>query len=173
MTIERISSLIRDVPDFPKPGIVFKDIAPLLSDAGGLKSCIELLSSVIKKHKVDTIVGIEARGFIFGAAVATELGLGLELVRKAGKLPFDKVSQSYELEYGSDTVEMHVDAVSPGKRYAVVDDLIATGGTATAACELIEKQGGVVACAAFVIELSFLPGRERLGDRPIEALLTY
>jgi len=171
--MELIKSLIRDVPDFPKPGIMFKDITPLLSNAEGFRRSIELLSKDIDKHSVDAIVGVEARGFIFGAAVAMHMGLPFELVRKPGKLPFDKISRSYDLEYGSDTVEMHVDAVEPGKSYAVVDDLIATGGTALAAAELIKEHKGTIGCFSFVIELEFLKGRNRLGEHPVETLLVY
>ena len=173
MQIEDLRKFIRDIPDFPKPGIVFKDIAPLLSNGEALRGTVELLAERVNKHQIDSVVGIESRGFIFGTAVALQLGHGVELVRKKGKLPYKTVSQSYDLEYGTDTIEMHVDAIKPGQRYAVVDDLIATGGTAAATCELIEKQGGVVACCAFVIELSFLPGRERLGQHPTEILLSY
>lgn len=173
MSIESIKTLIRDIPDFPKPGIMFKDITPLLSDPDAFKATIDLLAECVKLRSVDAIVGIESRGFIFGAALATKLSLPFELVRKPGKLPYKTVSIEYELEYGTDTVEMHVDAVRPGKRYAIVDDLIATGGTAAAAVQLIEQQHGVVACCAFVIELSFLGGVQKLGDVPVDTLISY
>ena len=176
MNLEQINFLIRDVPDFPKPGIVFKDIAPLLAAPGGIAAVTTHLAEAVRGlggAPIDGIVAIEARGFIFGAPLSERLGIGLELVRKKGKLPFKTVSRTYDLEYGTDTVEMHVDAVQSGKRYLVVDDLIATGGTALAACELLEHQGGVVAACAFVIELSFLPGLEKLGDRPVIKLLSY
>src|SRR5690606_13587719 len=137
MKLEQLATLIRDVPDFPKPGIVFKDITPLLADALGFAAVTEELRQRIAPARPDAIVGIESRGFIFGAALAQSMGLPLQLVRKSGKLPYRTVVQSYELEYGTDTIEMHVDAVEAGKRYAVVDDLIATGGTARATCGLI------------------------------------
>ena len=173
MSIESIKALIRDVPDFPKPGIMFKDITPLLADVDGFAATIDLLAECVKLRRPDVIVGIEARGFIFGAALATKLRLPFELVRKPGKLPYKTVSMQYDLEYGTDTVEMHVDAVRLGKRYAIIDDLIATGGTAAAAVRLIEQQRGIVACCAFVIELSFLGGIKKLGNTPVDTLVTY
>ena len=173
MNLETIKSLIRDVPDFPQPGIIFKDITPLLADSEGFAQCIDALAEKVSSHNADAIVGIESRGFIFGAALAVKMGLPFQLVRKAGKLPYKTVKVSYDLEYGSDSVEMHVDAVTAGKRYAIIDDLIATGGTAAATAELIELQKGKVACFGFVIELAFLAGRERLGERAIEVLLEY
>jgi adenine phosphoribosyltransferase len=173
MKLEQLGTLIRDVPDFPRPGIVFKDITPLLADAVGFAAATEELRQRVAPSRPDAIVGIESRGFIFGAALAQSMGLPLQLVRKSGKLPYRTVVQSYELEYGTDTIEMHVDAVEAGKRYAVVDDLIATGGTARATCDLIAGQGGSIAMCAFVIELSFLPGRSRLEAWPVESLLSY
>lgn len=173
MTIDTIKAIIRDVPDFPKPGIVFKDITPLLGNAALFAHTVELLAARVVQHQAQEIVAIESRGFIFGAAVAAELGMGLQLVRKPGKLPYRTVSVSYDLEYGSDRVELHTDAITPGKPYAIIDDLIATGGTAAAAADLIELQKGKVACCVFVIELGFLGGAERLGARPIESLLRY
>jgi len=171
MSIERITSLIRDVPDFPKPGILFKDITPVLANAEAFKSCIELLAERVQRHDAREIVGIESRGFVFGAALAMHMGLPFQMVRKQGKLPFKTVGVSYDLEYGSDRVEAHIDAIHDGRRYALVDDLIATGGTASAAAELIELEKGKVACCAFVIELSMLEGVKRLGSRPIESLI--
>ena len=173
MDLTALSSLIRDVPDFPKAGIVFKDIAPLLSDPKGFAAAVDALVEVVQSHKAEAIVGIESRGFIFGAAVAARAGLGLELVRKPGKLPFKTRSVSYELEYGQDTVEIHRDAILEGRRYAIVDDVIATGGTAEAAGELVVGGSGVLACYAFLIELEFLKGRERLGSAPVESILRY
>lgn len=173
MTLDLLETRIRDVPDFPKPGIMFKDITPLLSHPKSFGACIELLADAVRPHDVQGIVAVESRGFLFGAPLALALGVPLELVRKPGKLPYKKNSVSYELEYGSDRVEMHVDAVTPGRRYAIIDDLIATGGTAGAAAELVELQKGVVACLAFVIELDFLEGRKRLGQRPVVSLLHY
>jgi len=173
MNLEQIAAVIRDVPDFPKPGILFKDITPLLSNVEAFKSTTALLAEQVAEHKPDALVGIESRGFLFGAALANHMGLPLELVRKTGKLPYKKVAVSYELEYGSDRVEMHVDAVQPGKRYAIIDDLMATGGTAAASAELVEMQKGVVACLSFVIELEFLDGRNRVGSRPVTSLLRF
>lgn len=173
MTIERIKACIRDVTDFPKPGIVFKDITPLLADPAAFRETVSHLCERISGHGVDGIVAIESRGFILGAPVAVELGIPLQLVRKPGKLPYDKIGVEYQLEYGSDRVEMHVDAITRGSRYAVVDDLIATGGTAAATIELVEQHGGVIGCCAFVIELSFLEGHRRLGDHPVESLIRY
>ncbi len=168
-----ISALIRDVPDFPKQGIVFKDIAPLLSNPEGFQSSVDLLVEKVKVHGAEAIVGIESRGFIFGAAVAARAGLGLELVRKPGKLPFKTRSVSYELEYGQDSVEIHRDAIIKERRYAIVDDVIATGGTAEAAGELVVGGGGVLACYAFLIELDFLEGRKKLGSAPVESIIHY
>jgi len=171
--LELIRTRIRDVPDFPKPGIMFKDITPLLADPRAFTVTLDLLAGRVEAHGAQGIVAIESRGFLFGAALASRMGLPLQLVRKPGKLPYKTVSVSYDLEYGSDRVEVHVDAIAEGVRYAVVDDLIATGGTAGAAAELIELRKGKVACCTFVVELSFLEGRKRLGDRPVESLLIY
>ena len=169
----QIASYVRAVPDFPKPGILFRDITPLLADAAAFGAAIGQFASLIVPHRVDALVAIESRGFIFGAALAQRLGLPLLLVRKPGKLPRRTVSVAYHLEYGSDRVEMHADEIVPCGRYAVIDDVIATGGTAAAAAELIEQQGGAVACCAFLIELDFLGGRERLAGRAVESVLHY
>jgi adenine phosphoribosyltransferase len=171
--LELIRGRIRDVPDFPKPGILFKDITPLLADPRAFAATIDLMSARLAAHAAEGIVAIESRGFIFGAALAARMQLPLELVRKPGKLPYKTVGVAYDLEYGSGRVEIHTDAVKAGVRYAVVDDLIATGGTAGAAAELVELHKGKVACCAFVVELAFLDGRKRLGERPIESLITY
>jgi adenine phosphoribosyltransferase len=168
-----IRALVHDVPDFPKPGIVFKDITPLLADARAFALAIVQLGDQVMVHRPEGIVAIESRGFIFGAALALHLGLPLLPVRKPGKLPRRTVAAAYQLEYGSDSIEMHHDAVQAGRRYAVVDDVIATGGTAAAAAELIAGQGGVVACFAFLIELGFLAGSARLGGMPVASLLRY
>ncbi|HLU65944.1 MAG TPA: adenine phosphoribosyltransferase [Kofleriaceae bacterium] len=173
LSLESLKAIIRDVPDFPKPGILFRDITPLLADPRAFRTVVDQLSERIHGYRAEGIVAIESRGFLFGAAVAAQLGVPLQLVRKPGKLPYETVSVSYELEYGSDRVEMHVDAIEPGRAYAVVDDLIATGGTAGATADLVEMREGRVACCAFVIELGFLRGRERLGGRPVEALIAY
>jgi adenine phosphoribosyltransferase len=164
---------IRDVPDFPKPGIVFKDITPLLQKPEVFSAIIDALVKRYEVEKVDTIVGIESRGFLFGAPLAHKLGASFVPVRKKGKLPYETVDVSYELEYGSATIEMHTDAISKGHRIIVVDDLLATGGTAAAACTLIEGQGGEVVECAFVVELSFLNGREKMGNRKVHSLVAY
>lgn len=173
MSVDAIKQAIRDIPDFPKVGIVFKDITPLLGNPALFARAIELLAERVATHQPQGIVAIEARGFLFAAPVARELGLPLQLARKPGKLPYKTVSVTYDLEYGSDRIELHTDAIEPGKSYAVIDDLIATGGTAAATADLIELQKGRVACCAFVIELGFLGGSQRLGMRPVESLIRY
>ena len=167
-----IEDFIRDVPDFPKPGIVFKDITPLLRSPEGLKLAIDGLAAAVDPASYDLVVGIESRGFIFGTALADRLGKGFVPIRKPGKLPSETASQSYELEYGTDTIEIHTDACDAGQRVLMVDDLLATGGTMGAALDLVRKIGGVPVACAFVIELGFLPGREKLGDVPAHALMT-
>jgi adenine phosphoribosyltransferase len=162
MSAQLISSLIRDVPDFPEPGILFKDITPVLQDAAGLKASVDVLVERWRDKRIDKIIGIESRGFLLGAPVAYQLGLGCGLVRKAGKLPYKCVQRSYDLEYGSATLEAHTDVVTPGERVVVADDLLATGGTAVATIELLRELGAEVVEAGFLIELSFLPGRERI-----------
>jgi len=173
MTHQDIQSLIRDVPDFPKPGIIFKDITPLLADPHGLKATIEYLAEEVAQYRPDAVVAIESRGFLFGVALAQRLMLPIHLVRKRGKLPREAISVEYDLEYGVDHLEMHTDAIEPGGRYLIVDDLIATGGTAAATAKLVNQQQGIVAACAFVIELAFLGGREQLDGHPIVSLLTY
>ena len=173
MTLEEIEALIQDVPDFPKPGIVFKDITPLLACPEGLKATAQHLAERVADLKADAILAIESRGFIFGAARASELGLPMFLVRKRGKLPREAISIRYELEYGFDHLEVHTDAIEVGGRYLIVDDLIATGGTAGAVAKLVQHQEGKVAACAFVIELSFLNGRKQLDDCPIISLISY
>ena len=164
MTIDIISSLIRDVPDFPKPGILFKDITPVLQDPVGLKASVDLFVDRWRDMDIHKIIGIESRGFLLGAPVAYQLGIGCGLVRKAGKLPYDCIQRSYDLEYGSATLEAHTDVVQPGERVVVSDDLLATGGTAAATIELLRELGAEVVEAGFLIELSFIPGRKRLED---------
>lgn len=171
--MDDIKSKIRNVPDFPKPGINFKDITPLLADAQAFKTVIECLAHRYRGKSLDLIVGIESRGFIFATALAYALGVGFIPVRKKGKLPFKTLSVEYALEYGTDHVEIHADAIATGKRILVMDDLLATGGTAKAACDLIEKTGGRVVECAFVIELGFLNGRDRLKGREIFSLVQY
>src|SRR5712692_1934835 len=160
--IAEIREAIRDIPDFPKPGIVFKDITPLLGNGGLFRQTIDLLADRYRNKSGDTVLRIESRGFIVGAALAYRLGAGFCIVRKPGKLPYQTHRASYQLEYGSDTLEVHRDAIKPGARVLIADDLIATGGTAAAACELVAMLGGKVVECAFVIELSFIKGREKL-----------
>lgn len=173
MNIETVRGCIRDVPDFPKPGVVFRDITPLLADADGFCWTLAQLKQRLTPYRPDGIVAIESRGFIFGAALAAELRLPLQLVRKPGKLPYRKIGVTYELEYGADAIEAHEDAFDAGRRYAIVDDLIATGGTAAATASLIESRGAEVCCCAFVIELDFLHGRDKLSHYKVESLLHY
>jgi adenine phosphoribosyltransferase len=173
MTLDEIRSLIRDVPDFPKPGIVFKDITPLLGDAKGLRAAIDALAERVAPLRADGILAIESRGFVFGAALALRAELPLQLVRKRGKLPRKSISMEYELEYGVDHLEMHEDAVRAGGRYLIVDDVIATGGTAAAVTKLVATQRAEVAACVFLIELDFLRGRDRLGSAKVISLIRY
>ena len=173
LTNIKLTDYIRDVKDFPKPGIIFKDIAPLLSDKDALKEAIEALTEPFKGQKIDYVAAVEARGFIFGSAVAKELGAGFIPIRKPGKLPFDTNSVTYDLEYGSDTLEIHVDAVKAGDNVLMVDDLLATGGTMAAACELIEKLGASISGLTFLIELTFLSGRDKLKSYPVHTVISY
>lgn len=165
--------LIRDIQDFPSPGILFRDITPVLADPEALRECIDLYTEDAEARRAELIVGIESRGFLFGIPVADRLGLGFAPIRKLGKLPYTTVRAEYSLEYGTNTVEMHVDAVKPGQRCLIVDDLLATGGTAAAACRLVEELGGVVAGLSFLIELSFLGGRSQLTHYPITSFIRY
>ncbi len=167
-----LRSTIRDIPDFPKPGIIFKDITPILSDAVLFNKVIKTFAKRYSSKKIDGVVGIESRGFIFGAPLAYELGTSYVPVRKKGKLPYKTVEASYDLEYGSATIEMHIDAIGKGQRIVIIDDLLATGGTAAATCELIEKQGGDIVECAFVVELAFLNGREKLKHN-VHSLVSY
>jgi adenine phosphoribosyltransferase len=168
-----LRTFIRDVPDFPKPGILFKDVTPLLGNGVALRACIAQLCEKLAPTKPQAIAGIESRGFIFGASVAAELGIGFVPIRKPGKLPWKKRQESYALEYGADAIEVHEDAVAPGTRVAVLDDLLATGGTAGAAIRLLQGLGAEMVAAAFVIELTFLSGRQALGAIPTTALISY
>jgi adenine phosphoribosyltransferase len=168
-----LKQLIREVPDFPKPGILFYDITTLLKDASGLRAVIDRLIDQYRGRKIDTVIGIESRGFIFAPALAYHLGAGFVPVRKPKKLPAEVESHSYELEYGSDTLEIHKDAVSQGHNVLIVDDLLATGGTARAVTQLVEKLGGNVTGLAFIVELEFLPGREKLAGYDVFSLLKY
>ena len=167
-----LKARIRDIPDFPKPGIVFKDITPLLADAAAFRAMIDRFVERYR-GRVDTILGIESRGFLIGAAVAYGLGTGLAVVRKPGKLPARTYAARYELEYGSDALEIHHDAVDGHHRVLIIDDLLATGGTASAAVDLVRQCGGTVVGAAFVIELAFLHGRRKLEDTEVFSLITY
>jgi adenine phosphoribosyltransferase len=168
-----LRALIRDIPDFPKPGIVFKDITPLLLDPQAVDAAVEAIAAWGAPREVDYVVAAEARGFILGAAIARELGVGFVPARKPGKLPAEVVTAEYILEYGIDALEMHADAVAHGARVLIHDDLLATGGTARALAELIEGTGAQIAGAAFLVELAFLGGRERLAGYDVHALLTY
>lgn len=176
MSSDRISSLyeaVRDVPDFPIPGIHFKDITPILADAALFKTAIDIFCEACEGMKIDKVVGIDARGFLFGSASAYALGVGFVPVRKKGKLPYKTESAAYTLEYGEAVVEMHVDAIAPGERVVLIDDLLATGGTATAAIELVRHCGGIVVACAVVIELAFLGGRARLTPYEVHSLVQY
>lgn len=168
-----VKDLIRDVPDFPKPGILFKDITPVLKDPVALRSVIDEFAMIYKKRNIDAVAGIESRGFILGAPLAYDMRVPFLPIRKEGKLPYDKVKASYSLEYGQATIEMHSDAVDKGQRVLIIDDLLATGGTAAASIDLIERLGGEVVSCGFVIELKFLKGREKLPEGKVESLITY
>jgi adenine phosphoribosyltransferase len=168
-----LASLVRDVPDFPKPGIVFKDIMPLLANGQAFRQAVEELAEWAEPRKPDIVLGAEARGFITGGALAERLGVGFVAARKPGKLPWRTVSAKYALEYGFDALELHADAIGQGQRVLVHDDVLATGGTAAAKCELVERLGGEVVGVLFLIELDFLHGRERLGAHDVHSLITY
>jgi adenine phosphoribosyltransferase len=172
-TASEIEKAIRNIPDFPKPGIQFKDITPVLADARLFAGVIDLLANKFKPGDVDAVVGIDARGFIFAAAVAVRLGAGFVPVRKKGKLPYQTHEQDYALEYGSATIAIHVDALKPGSRVLLVDDLLATGGTAAAAAQLVRKLGAQILEIGFLIELSFLNGRDKLQGFPVRSVITY
>ena len=171
--LELVTRYIRDVQDFPKPGILFKDITPMLGHADAFRASIELMKELVEDLKPDVIVAIESRGFLFGAPLAIELGAGFVPVRKPGKLPYEKISSSYDLEYGKDTLEMHVDAIRPGARVLLIDDVIATGGTAAAAIKLAQSCGGNVVGAAFFVELTFLSGGAKLAPCEVRSVLKY
>ena len=171
--MDELKKLIREVPDFPKPGILFYDITTLLKDSAGLQALNDRFAERYAEERPDIVVGIEARGFVFGPMLAARLERGFVPVRKPGKLPADTVEVSYDLEYGQDTLQVHRDAVEPGQRVLIVDDLLATGGTAAATCKLVEKLGGQVAGLAFVVELTFLNGRGKLPGYDVFSLLQY
>ena len=171
--VQHLTRLIRDVPDFPKPGILFRDITPLLADPSGLALSIELLANPFRGQGVDLVVGAESRGFIFGTAVACCLSAGFGLVRKPGKLPRRAVSMTYDLEYGTDTLQMHADAVRPGQRVLVVDDVLATGGTMRACCDLVRQLGGEIVGAAVLTELVALGGRAKVLPVGVHSVIQY
>ena len=173
MSTDILRTSIRDIPDFPKPGVTFKDITPLLADPVAFSTAVDAIVVSFGRGTIDKVVGIEARGFIIAAPVAYHFGAGFVPLRKPGKLPFETVSQGYDLEYGTETLELHTDAFSEGDRVLIVDDVLATGGTAEAACKLVEQAGGTVAGLAFVIELEFLKGSTRLEDYDYISLLKY
>jgi adenine phosphoribosyltransferase len=169
---EWLASHLRDVPDFPQPGIVFKDVTPLLADVDAFRFTVDALSDRAAEHPVDKVVGIEARGFIFASAIAYRLGAALVPVRKPGKLPWKTAVEIYQLEYGTDSLEIHEDAISSGDDVYVIDDVLATGGTAAATCRLVERLGGRITGAGFVVELGFLDGRAKLPDYDVVSLIT-
>jgi adenine phosphoribosyltransferase len=169
----RLRATIRDVPDFPQPGIIFKDITPVLMDAGLFQDVVAHLADRLARERIDIVAGIESRGFIFGAPLALELGAGFVPIRKPGKLPADRVRVDYDLEYGTDALEAHADAIVAGQRVLIADDVLATGGTAAAAARLIKQLQGDVVGFCILVELSFLGGREKLKDIPLHTLLTY
>ena len=171
--LDVIKQRLRDVPDFPKPGIVFKDITPLLADPSAFNLCLDSTAAHFDSVSLDAIVGIESRGFIFGAALASRMRIAFVPARKPGKLPYRTKRVSYALEYGTDSLEMHEDAIKKGDRILIVDDLLATGGTAWAACELVRQLGGTVVATSFVVELTFLAGRERLKPVDVFSLVQY
>ena len=172
-TTKDLASSIRDIPDFPKPGILFKDITTLLKDGQSLRAAIDGLDEKIGKRAVDVVVGMESRGFIFGAPIAYKRGVGFVPVRKLGKLPADVVSVEYDLEYGSATLEMHKDAIKPGAKVLIVDDLLATGGTVAGTIELVKQLKGEIVACAFLIELTALHGRDKLGGYEVVTLISY
>lgn len=169
----KIENYIRDIQGFPKKEILFKDITPLLNDPKARKECLLVLVNSLKGQKIDKVVGAESRGFFFGILLAQELDAGFVPVRKPNKLPYDKISATYELEYSTDSLEMHIDAIKKGDKVLVHDDVLATGGTAKAVCELVEKLGGEIVQCNFLMELTFLNGREKIKENPIFAALTY
>jgi adenine phosphoribosyltransferase len=168
-----LESYIREVMDFPKPGIGFKDITPLLQDASAFHQAIDQLAESLKGKRIDKVACVESRGFIFGAALAYKLNAGIAMIRKKDKLPYKTIDESYELEYGTDSIEMHIDAIKQGEEVLIVDDLLATGGTARATARLVKKAGGKVVAIVFLIELEFLGGIQKLKDYPVISLIKY
>lgn len=172
-TAEQLKQLIRSVPDFPKKGIVFRDITTLLAEAAGLALAVKAMAAPFRDQNVDLVTGAESRGFIFGAALAVELGCAFVPIRKPGKLPAETIAQEYQLEYGTDKLEMHADAVKTGQRVLMVDDLLATGGTMKACCQMVEQLGGQVIGVSILIELGFLNGRAQLADYNLHTIINY
>jgi adenine phosphoribosyltransferase len=172
-SVAELSRFIRDVPDYPVPGVNFKDICPLLQNASALKLAVSSIVEIVVALEIDVVAAPDARGFIFGVPVAMALNCGFVPIRKAGKLPYETNSLEYELEYGTDTLEIHVDAVEKGARVLLVDDLLATGGTIKACCELLEQQEAIVASCCFVVELDFLNARERIAPRQVQSIIHY
>lgn len=172
-TINHLKEKIRDIPDFPKPGVVFKDITPLLADAQAFRTAVDLMGDRYRDRGIDVVVGIEARGFIIASALAYKLGMGHVVIRKAGKLPFKTHQAVYQLEYGTDTLEIHEDAIQPGMRVLIADDVLATGGTVVTAVDLVKKLGGEIIELTFLVELTFLKGREKLDNYPLFSLIQY
>ncbi len=170
-TSRRLDAMIRNIPDFPQPGVMFKDITPILQDPQGLRDAIDAMIEPFRDKRIDLIVGLESRGFLFGAPMAYVMGLGFVVIRKSGKLPGEKIHVTYDLEYGTDTLEIHSDAIKPGQRVLMVDDLLATGGTMCASIELVKRLGGEIAGVSFLIELDFLKGRDRLRDYDAHTLI--
>ena len=173
MSAESLRAQIREVPDFPKPGILFYDITTLLNDASAFQEAIELMTEPFRNERIDIVVGMESRGFIFSAPMALHLGAGFVPVRKLGKLPAETISVEYELEYGTNTLEVHRDAIRPNQRVLIVDDLLATGGTVLGTIDLVKQLKGEVVGLSFLVELGFLKGRERLDDYPINSVISY
>jgi adenine phosphoribosyltransferase len=171
--MQSLKAKIRDIPDFPQPGILFKDITPLVLDPASLRLCINQLIAPYKNTRITAVAGMEARGFIFGSLAAWELNVGFIPLRKPGKLPYDVQKVDYALEYGNASLEAHIDAIEPGDKILLIDDVLATGGTARASCELVEKLGGEVVACAFVMELSPLKGRDQLSRFAVHSLITY
>src|SRR3954465_8455179 len=171
--IDTLKPLIREIPDFPKKGILFRDITPLLADPSGIAMAVEMLANPFRGKNIDLVVGAESRGFIFGTAVACCLSAGFVVVRKPGKLPHKRISMTYELEYGKDTLEMHADCIKPGQRVLIVDDLLATGGTMRACCDMVKQLGGELVGVAVLIELDFLKGRSKLPTENVHSVIVY
>ncbi|WP_188050709.1 adenine phosphoribosyltransferase [Flavobacterium sp. GP15] len=168
-----LKNYIRDIQGFPKEGILFKDITPLLINADASKNCLKILVSSLKDKKIDKVIGVESRGFLFGMLIAQELNVGFVPVRKPNKLPYKTISATYDLEYGTDTLEIHIDAIQKGDRVVIHDDVLATGGTIKAVCELVERLGGEIVQCNFIMELSFLNGREKVKEQEIFAVIRY